>query len=117
MTLLATEQLAQPKRMALAVADVVNLCSELTRESQELHDSLEVLLKRLTAADASDNVVAFPHRLSLQQMLKHLPTQVALVSASGQTANDLHLTFTRHLLIQSHRVQYLTSDEVMNRVA
>jgi hypothetical protein len=39
-----------------------------------------------------------------------------LVSASGQTANDLHLTFTRHLLIQSHRVTYLTSDEVTNRV-
>ena len=99
MILLATEQLDQSKRMALTVADVMNLCSELTRESQEIRDNLEALLKRLTAADAIDNVVAFPYRLSLQQMLKHLPTQVAHVSASGQTANDLHLTFTRHLLI------------------
>ena len=78
------------------MADVMNLCSELTRESQEIHDNLEALLKRLTAADAIDNVVAFPYRLSLKQMLKHLPTQVAHVSASCQTANDIHLTFTRH---------------------
>ena len=48
--------------------------------------------------------MAFPYRLSVQQMLTHLPSQVALVAATGKTANDLHLTFTRHLLIQSHSV-------------
>jgi hypothetical protein len=73
MILLATEQLDQSKRMAQQVADVLNFCSELTRESQEVHDSLEALHKRLTAADASDTVVAIPYRISVQQMLTHLP--------------------------------------------
>jgi hypothetical protein len=57
MILLATEQLDQSKRMALGMADVMNPCSELTRESQEIQD-LEALHKRLTAAEAIDNVVA-----------------------------------------------------------
>jgi hypothetical protein len=61
--------------------------------------------------------MAFPYRLSVQQMLTHLPAQVTLVAATGKAANDLHLTFTRHLLIQSHRVTYLTSAEVADRVA
>jgi hypothetical protein len=115
MILLATEQLEQSKRMALTMADVMNLCSELTRESQVIRDNLEALLKRMTAVDAMDNVVAFPYRSSVQQMLQH-PTHVAQVSAAGQTANDLHLTLTRHLLVQSHRVTYLTSDDVTNCV-
>ena len=60
--------------------------------------------------------MAFPYRLSLQQMLLHLPTHVARISAAGKTANDTHLTLTRHLLIQSHRVAHLTSDDVKDRV-
>ena len=73
-------------------------------------------LKGLMTTDDFNNVMAFLYRLSVQQMLTHLPAQVALVAATGKTANDLHLTFTRHLLIQSHRVTYLTSAEVADRV-
>ena len=40
MILLATKKLEQSKRTALKVADVMNLCSELTRKSQVVHDSL-----------------------------------------------------------------------------
>ena len=116
MTLLASEQLEQSKRMALTMADTMTSCSELTHESQVIRDNLEALLERLTAVDAVDNAMAFPYRLSLQQMLLHLPTHVARISAAGQTANDTHLTLTRHLLIQSHRVAHLTSDDVKDRV-
>jgi hypothetical protein len=63
MILLATEQLEQSKRIALQVADIMNLCRDLIRKSQAVHDSLEALLKRLTAADASTNVIAFPSRI------------------------------------------------------
>ena len=60
--------------------------------------------------------MAFPYRLSVQQKLTHLPAQVTLVAATGKAANDLHLTFTRHLQIQSQRVTYLMSAEVADRV-
>jgi hypothetical protein len=112
MILLATEHLEQSKRMALQVVDIMNLCSDLTRKGQDVYDSLDALLKRLTATDAFSNVMAFPYRLSVQQMMTHLSAQ----AATGKTANDFFWTFTRHLLIQSHRVTYLTSDEVSDRV-
>ena len=115
-TLLASEQLEQSKRMATTMADTMTSCSDLIHESQVICDDLEALLERLTAVDAVANAMAFPYRLSLQQMLLHLPTHVARISAAGKTANDTHLTLTRHLLIQSHRVAHLTSDDVKDRV-
>ena len=115
-TLLASEQLEQSKRMALTMADTITSCSELIHESQVICVDLEALLERLTAIDAVPNAMAFPYRLSLQQMLLHLPTYVARIYVAGKTANDTHLTLTRHLLIQSHGVAHLTSDDVKDRV-
>ena len=95
----------------------MSTCSDLTHGSQAICDNVKALLERLMEADAMDNAMAFPYRLSLQQMLLHIPTHVARIAAAGKTANDTHLTLTRHLLIQSHRVAHLTSDDVKDRVA
>jgi hypothetical protein len=103
--------------MDTSMADTMTSCSNLIQESQVIGAALEALLERLTAVDAVTNAFPFPYRLSLQQMLLHLPTHhVARISAAGKTANDTHLTLTRHLLIQSHRVAHLTSDDVKGRV-
>ena len=116
LTLFASEQLEQTKRMAQTVAGTMSLCSDLTHEGQAISDNVKALLERLMEADAVDNAMAFPYRLSLQQMLHHLPTHVARIASAGKTANDTQLTLTRHLLIQSHRVAHLTSDDVKDRV-
>ena len=117
MTQLASDQLEKSKVLAQSVADTMNICSDLTHEGQSTLTAVEALLARLTEEDAVSDEGAFPYRLALQQMQTHLPTHIAHVSALGKQANDVHLTFTRHLLIHSHRVTYLSSELVKDRVA
>jgi hypothetical protein len=88
MILLATEQLDQSKRLAQQVADEMNHCGDLNRKAHEVHQGLDVLLQRLSKADESNNVMAFPYRLSVQQMLTRLPAQATLIVATGKAAND-----------------------------
>ena len=52
LTLLASEQLEQSKRMATSMADTMTSCSDLIHESQVIGAALEALLERLTAVDA-----------------------------------------------------------------
>ena len=117
MTQLASDQLEKSKVLAQSVADIMSLCSDLTHEGQSTLTAVEALLARLTEEDAVSDVGAFPYRLALQQMQTHLPTHIGHVSALGKQANDVHLTFTRHLLIHSHRVTYLSSELLKDRVA